>query len=193
MCSIITEMPDVVALRNVLLHLRGRLFSGNRATLRVVIIGAICWAFLSSSSPLQAAIVNAASNSYLDVNTAVNTTAARGDTVVVPAGSGSVTWASTLTITKGVFLKGPGRDALTITSDSTFISISPDSTAVSNEETIRVEGFTFNGNNTASYFIQVAGSGATATKPFKNLAIGNNRFKNSTITTAFSGAISTTK
>ena len=192
MCLIITEMSDVAALRNVLLHLRGRPFSGNGATLRAAIIGAV-WAFFSSSSPLHAAIINAASNSYADVNTAVNTTAARGDTVVVPAGSGSVTWASTLTITKGVFLKGPGRDALTITSDSTFISISPDSSALNNEETIRVEGFTFNGNNTASYFIQVAGSGVTATKPFKNLAIGNNRFKDSTITTSGSGAISTTK
>ena len=60
-----------------------------------------------------------------------------------------MTWASTLTITKGVFLKGPGRDSLTITRTGATMAINPDSTAITNEETIRVEGFTFDGNDDA--------------------------------------------
>lgn len=138
------------------------------------------------------ATIVANSNSYADVNTAVNTTANRGDTVQVPAGGGSVTWTSTLTITKGVFLEGPGRDSLTITktSDPT-IQIDPDSTAISDEETIRIEGFTFSGGNASLSIIKGTGAGTASSKAFKNLAVGNCRFKDMSTTTSGNGVFYT--
>ncbi len=135
--------------------------------------------FCLSTVCVQAATLTANSSSFSDVNAAVSA-AGRGDTVVVPAGSGSVTWASTLTLTKGIFLKGPGRDSLTITHGTTAaIQISPDSTAQANEEVIRVEGFTIDGAETRYQHIQVNGCWSKCEQAFKNLAIGNNRFKNS--------------
>jgi hypothetical protein len=127
----------------------------------------------------HAATVTAASASYADVSAAV-ASAGRGDTVQVPAGSAN--WgANTLTITKGLYLHGAGRDSLTITGtapgSSGLISVVPDATAISNEEVIRIEGFTFDGSLiTGDRAIRVQGPGASSSKPFKNLAIGNNKF-----------------
>ena len=190
-CSILPKMLGLHAFRTVVFCLRRHFSKTHPAIRRSVLVG-VLWCTTPSVTPVNAATIVAASNSYTDVNTAVNTTAGRGDTVVVPVGTGTVTWPSTLTITKGVFLRGPGRDLLSIIRSGTAISVSPDSTAVNNEETIRVEGFTFDGNNAASYHIEIRGTGATAAKPFKNLAIGNNRFKNSTTVGSGNGAISTT-
>lgn len=190
-CFLLSAMLGLDAVRFVVFR-RRRHSSSNRPGIRRTIIVAILSSAACNISQVNAATIVAASNSYADVNTAVNTTAARGDTVIVPSGTGTVTWPSTLTITKGVFLSGPGRDSLTIIRGGTAITINPDSIAIANDETIRVEGFTFDGNNTASYHIEVRGAGATAAKPFKNLAIGNNRFKNSTTVGSGNGAISTT-
>jgi hypothetical protein len=129
----------------------------------------------------RAGTVNALSPNFSDVSAAV-ASAGRGDTVQVPAGSGSANWgSSTLVITKGLFLKGPGRDQLSISGtapgSSGLIAIVPDSTAISNEEIIRVEGFTFDGSLIAGdRAISVQGPGAGGPKPFRNLAIGNNKF-----------------
>ena len=68
----------------------------------------------------------------------------------------------------------------------------PDATAIANEETIRVEGFTFDGNNAALKLITVTGAGPASSEPFKNLAIGNNTFRNMLAVTSGSGVISTT-
>jgi len=59
--------------------------------------------FLAASGAAQAATINARSPSFTDVSTAV-TAAAKGDTVVVPAGSAS--WTSTLVINKPITLMG---------------------------------------------------------------------------------------
>ena len=144
--------------------------------------------FCLSALSVQGATITATSPSFSAVSAAV-ASAARGDTVQVP--DGSADWGTnTLLITKGLTLKTEhGRDSTFITGTGPLIGISPDSTAIADEETIRVEGFTFDGNNTASYHISIWGSGPTATKPFKNLAIGSNRFKNSTTTTSGNGAI----
>lgn len=100
---------------------------------------------------------------------------ARNDTVNV-TGSGTVAW-SGATLTKGVRLIGPGRDVLTLTRSSTHLTIAPDSTAITNEDTILVQGFTFDGNEAAGLMIDITGAGSAATKPFKNLAIYLNRIK----------------
>jgi hypothetical protein len=141
------------------------------------------------------ATIVAASNSYADVNLAVNTTAARGDTVQVPAGGGTVTWTGhTLTITKGVILIGPGRDNLTIANTGLCIDITPDSTAITDDDVIRIEGFTFDGQNTASCMIRAWGALPLDPKPWMGLVIYNNRFlRNDNTTTSGNGAIITLK
>ncbi len=118
--------------------------------------------------------------SLADVQRAVNG-AARGDTVTVPPGA--FNWAGgTAVLTRGVTLLGAGRDSTTINHTAQVIQISPDATAIANEETIRVTGITFDGQNTAGsgnlYLISIQGAGALAAKPFKNLAIGNCRLRN---------------
>ena len=66
--------------------------------------GAILFAlFLAVSGTAQAATVNARSPSFADVSTAV-ASAAKGDTVIVPAGTAS--WTKTLVINKPIWLVG---------------------------------------------------------------------------------------
>jgi hypothetical protein len=69
-------------------------------------------------------------------------------------------------------------------------SVNPDSLAIANEETIKITGFTFDGNNTAFSLITGSGAGINSTKPFKNLIIGNNKFQNMNTTTSGNGVIS---
>jgi hypothetical protein len=96
---------------------------------------------------LQAVTINAASPSYSDVASAVSS-ANSGDTVIVP--SGSATWNSVLTITKGIIFQGAGIDNTTITgnvgSSSYLVRYEPSSPALN--EAFRMTGFTFdfNGN-----------------------------------------------
>jgi hypothetical protein len=137
---------------------------------------------------VEAKTVTAASSNYADVSSAV-ASAARGDTVFVPARPAVVTWPGAVSLTKGIFLQGRGRDYLTIVSNNTMIYIAPDATVIANDEVIRVEGFTFDGNNAAPIHISVQGTGATATKAFNNLAIGKCTFKNSTTPSGSNGAI----
>jgi hypothetical protein len=120
----------------------------------------------------------AKSCSYTDVLTAVQSTA-RGGTVTVPAGNCS--WGSTLTLTQGVTLQGAGVGSTVITNgggDGTTLQISPDSTAIANDETIKVTGFTFDGAATGYALIGIYGAPDTGTKPFKNLIIATNKFQN---------------
>jgi hypothetical protein len=141
----------------------------------------------SSVTKVYADTHTAASASYADVNAAVSA-ASRGDTVLVPGGS--ATWSSPLSLTKGISLKGAGQTSTIITGSGVLIAIAPDATAIANEETIHVEGFTFDGNNTALNLITVRGSGVNDAKPFRNLAVGNNTFRNTGTVTSGSGVIS---
>jgi hypothetical protein len=137
------------------------------------------------------ATITAATSSYADVNTAVNTTAARGDTVRIP--SGSSTWSSTLTITKGVHLVGGSGGTTTITrSADVAIQISPDATAISNDETIEVSQLTIDGGGASIVMIDINGASAGGTKAFNNLMISSNIFQNGGTTTSGGGIISLT-
>jgi hypothetical protein len=107
--------------------------------------------------------------------------ASRGDRINVTAGNGTISWSSAVTLTKGVSLIGPGRDSLEVSRSGNLITISPDSTAIANSENIKVTGFTFNANNSAAVMLQIDGAGPTGTKPHRNVIIGDNRFKNSTL------------
>ena len=106
---------------------------------------AVGWFCLHALSA-RAAIIPAANPSYAAVSAAV-ALASRGDTVTVPAGS--AVWGNILILSKGISLIGAGRGNTILTGSGVLISIVPDGTAIANEETIRVEGFTFDGNNAA--------------------------------------------
>ena len=67
----------------------------------------LCWAFFVCAAQSRAAIINAASASRADVNTAIGLASA-GDTVVVPPGTES--WSGGVTVS-GITLQGPGKDA----------------------------------------------------------------------------------
>lgn len=138
----------------------------------------------------RAATINAASSSYADVNTAVNTTAARGDTVIVPAGTSA--WGSELSITKGVRLRGNGIGSTVISRSGNLINIAPDSTAIANGEVIEVSGFTMDGNDSAGTLITVQGAGATGAKPWNSVIIATNKLQDTGTTTGgFASAIRT--
>jgi hypothetical protein len=159
------------------------LWSSLHSLMKSLTLAALYSIFLLADS--KAATITAASASFSDVSAAV-ASAARGDTVRVPAGS--ATWdGNTLSLTKGINLLGAGRDSTILVGNGVLISIAPDRTAITKEETIRVEGFTFDGNNAALNSIKVFGAGAASTKPFKNLAVANNRFRDMSNQTAGSG------
>lgn len=121
---------------------------------------------------------------YTEINNLINSGSpagfTRGDTVNVSAGDGTENWGSLLTITKGVQLIGPGRDSLIIThtSGTRAIEIAPDSTSITNEEQIRIKGFTFDGNSAREQLIHVTGAPSSGTKPYRYIIIEQNKFQN---------------
>lgn len=95
------------------------------------------------------------------------TQADAGDTITVSAGDGTETWSSTLTISKGINLIGPGSGSLTITSSSEpAISYSP--TIGADDNPFRLSGFTFN-KATGSSILQWGNINNAPT------ALGNNK------------------
>jgi len=107
------------------------------------------------------------------------TNASRGDTVSVSAGAAS--WNTQLSLSKGVKLIGSGSGSTIITFTAALspaINIVPDATAIANEEVIRLSGFTFDGTNTVTQFINVRGASPSGTKPWRYLIIDHNKFAN---------------
>ncbi|MFY9560033.1 MAG: hypothetical protein WAQ52_07355 [Terriglobales bacterium] len=104
--------------------------------------------------------------------------ASRNDTINVT--SGSATWSSAITLSKGVTLAGGAGAGITvINSSGTMLSVQPDATAIANEENIKITGFTFDGNANAQTLINIQGaSGITGTKPYRYIIIGDNKFQN---------------
>jgi len=106
------------------------------------------WSFAGTCSSLTCVGSTpwmASDATYATVNHCVNACASRNGTVIVP--SGSQTWSSILTITKGITLQGAGIGSTVInSSQSSIIDYEPDATAISNNERFDLSGFTFNGN-----------------------------------------------
>ncbi len=95
-------------------------------------------ASLISVNKVDASIINAASCSNADVQTAINS-AAIGDTVTVPAGS--CTWSGSVSISgKYITLQGAGIDSTTVTGGS--LSFSSSATNF-----VTVTGFTFSNSS----------------------------------------------
>ena len=128
------------------------------------------------------AIVNVGSCEYVDVSTAIDI-ASSGDTVNVPAGN--CTWASHLSITKGIQLIGIGMDNLKITSnyssvDTTgknplnyLIDFSPDATSRSNDTPFRISGFTFEMDAKCRWLL-LRNEASSPIVPITNVRIDNN-------------------
>lgn len=141
----------------------------------------------------RAAILTAPSAARTDV---VNTlaSAARGDTVRVPATSPNVTWSDAITISRGVHLTSvSGSGTTKILCPNGALILAPDATALSSGELFKVSELTFDGNLQALKFIAVVGATGGASKAFTNMAIGSCVFSNQSGTTSSSGAVSLTR
>ncbi|HMD67653.1 MAG TPA: hypothetical protein VKF42_02165 [Chitinivibrionales bacterium] len=105
---------------------------------------------------IHAAVINATSCSQADVQAAINS-AASGDTVALPAGTG--TWSGVVTVHKGITLQGAGAGATIINNAMTGSytgQLVCDTGAFR-----RFTGITFNGNTAAVtvYNVEVGGAG----------------------------------
>jgi len=80
----------------------------------LLLVIALTGMFLTVSSQMEGATINAKSVSLGDVGSAVGS-ARDGDTVLIPAGTAS--WNSTLTIARGITLQGAGNDKTVILDD----------------------------------------------------------------------------
>ncbi len=161
------------------------LFRGYKKILLIVLVvmlafptawAGTCWdGGYSGTAPWTAS-----SAAYSDVNYCVNTVAAAGDTVNIPAGSAS--WTSTLTISESIIIQGAttcsSSQPITCT-DNTTLSISSSDPIIrittTSDKTINISGITFSGG---SYHIAFSNS---KTAPILyNLRISHNHFKNAT-------------
>lgn len=98
----------------------------------------VCWLtilFCMVSQSLTSATITAASASYADVLAAYNTSVI-GDTILIP--SGTVTWSSTLTIKKPVYVIGAGTNSTRIASSGTIMSV-----GLTNNAFTRISGIYF--------------------------------------------------
>jgi hypothetical protein len=143
----------------------------------------------ATSAPCTTTTANA---TFSTVNTAIGA-AARNDVICLPAAGSSgspIDWgASGVTITKGLTIRGAGRDSTFITSTGTMFSITPDATAIANEERIEIDKLTLDGGNSSSSFVHVSGAGSSASKPFKKFVLGNSRLRNGTTVTSNAGVV----
>jgi hypothetical protein len=116
-------------------HIRTGAKPSNRAAAwwTLLLSGAV---FLSGGTA-RAATITASSTDFADVQAAINT-AVEGDTVIVPAGASS--WSNTLTITKGITLRGAGKSQTSLTGSGRILTIAP-----AMGKTCRVTGFHFDG------------------------------------------------
>ena len=127
---------------------------------------AISWGACSGSSPIW----TAASASRTDVNDCVTASSA-GDTINVP--SGTQTWATPITLSKGIQIVGAGVGNTIITKGGTSIfSITTPSSA----NLLRISGFTFKvatGNEGGGIHMRCTDS---ASSPSYNIRVDNNLF-----------------
>ncbi len=152
---------------------------------RIFVISFILCALSFTSVECNAQRTLSASSANLVDVTAAVTLAATGDTVIVPAGT--ATWNGTLSLTKGIILKGAGIGNTNITSATTgfLINYQPSITNWTLNAPLRITGFTFNqANQTAGGAIkldQAYGTSASAnpTVVQSNIRIDHNRFLNS--------------
>jgi len=111
-----------------------------------------------------------------DVSYCVNTVAAASDVVSITA-TGTVTYTTTLTMTKGVKLIGPGALNLTIKNgtSSNAIIYSP---TINTNDYFRLSGFTFDLNGKSSAFLMLSTFNAPFTPP-NRVRVDHNTFINS--------------
>jgi len=89
------------------------------------------------------------SNSSADIDVCL-AAADYGDTIVVPAGGGSVSW-GTKTISKGIHLQGPGSGELVVTLTGN-IKLSRDATSIDTPYVYEINGFKFVATGTITIF-----------------------------------------
>ena len=140
--------------------------------------------FILHTTHTFATTIEAASCSLAHVQTAVSS-AGRGDTVIVPAGS--CKWAGTLSITKAIILQGAGAGRTIITSNfipstkvdgmgsgESLIFFKSSNIASDTNTNLRITGFTFDLNHKTSGIL----INNFSTTPLNKLRIDNNTFLN---------------
>ena len=113
----------------------------------LILLAASSFILCTSVAEIYADTHTAASCSYSDVSNAISA-ASSGDTVLIP--SGSCTWSSSLSITKGVYLIGAGAGSTNITGGFAGWLIQYSPSDYSANHPFRVSGFTFDGNGLGS-------------------------------------------
>lgn len=103
----------------------------------------VLWAACTGSSPTWTSTPD-----FSSVNTCLSKATA-GDTINVTAGDGTETWSSTLTITKGIHIIGPGKDNLAISKSSGGYLMTLEPNPQSSNPEIEIAHFTFNIGNSA--------------------------------------------
>lgn len=149
----------------------------------VLIRLALFLAFFALTKGSWAGTINAASCSFADVSAAANA-AITGDTIIVPAGT--CTWGSNLLdLPRGMNIIGAGAGKTVIVSTGQNIQYHPNSTAASNNESVRISGFTFNcsANSLISLYSQ------NSTVMMTNNRIDHNVFNSCGQTIMYSGNI----
>jgi hypothetical protein len=122
------------------------------------------------------ATINAASVSAADVQTAINS-ASDGDTVLVP--SGSATWSTAVSCTKGIKIQGAGIDVTTITDGTTGGWMDePLIFCPKVGYTTDISGFTFDGQNSATSSWGMVCTWADYAFNAGTFRIHHNKFKN---------------
>lgn len=134
--------------------------------------GTTPWTVLNGSG-------GSASAAYADVEYCVNHVAANGETVNVTA-TGSVNWASRLTMDRAVSLIGPGAANLTIVNayDAFLIRIHPSSYSTTKDFRFRISGFKF---DSATYYgtIEIGNQNTAPGFDMQTVIIDHNEFMHS--------------
>lgn len=127
----------------------------------------VCWSACTGSSPNWSTTAD-----YASVSSCVSK-AAPGDVITV---SGNAAWTSTLEVTRGIRLIGSGNPV--ITGSQTLIYWTPNAAAQSAHDTLSINGFTFDADNTGLGGAGVIRVRNSTPKDYVNLIVSNNTIRN---------------
>jgi hypothetical protein len=147
----------------------------------LVCIVLLFWVNLSQAACVADGDNWASTPDYSSLNTCVGN-ADSGDTITVSAGDGTETWASQLSITKGLTIIGPGESSLTVTStysssattSSGYLVLYEPSDNTERAAGFRITGFTFDLDGNC----QGIGLYNNSTTPSENVIVDECTFDN---------------
>jgi len=148
--------------------------------LLLLLIPSIIYAACTGSSPTWTSTPD-----YTSVDSCVSGATA-GDTINVTAGDGTEDWGTTLTVTKGVSLIGPGKTNLIIKNTigaSPLIYYNPSNYETNKNYTFRLSGFSLDGNGQTT--LQIGAGDKTPPFTPNLIRVDNNKFFDSASTAGY--------